>query len=83
MKNLYDTAALELFNSKIRLKWGRLTDVHIKLINGSFDLLSFKIQQLYNYSKELADRECDKIRMAMICLGPQASSKGDYTTYYY
>lgn len=41
----------------IKMNWDRLEDVEIDSLKGQLHLLSEKIQKVYDYSKERADRE--------------------------
>lgn len=46
------------FNSKIKARFGKLTDESIESLKGNVDLLSAKLQSVYGYAKEQADKEC-------------------------
>lgn len=45
------------YKGKIRQKWGLLSNEDIDLIGGYYEELSGRIQELYNLSKEDADKE--------------------------
>jgi uncharacterized protein YjbJ (UPF0337 family) len=42
---------------KVKTQWGKLTDNDITTINGNYDQLEGKLQQLYGYKKEQANKE--------------------------
>lgn len=42
---------------KIKERFGKLTDESIESLKGNLDLLSAKLQSVYGYAKEQADRE--------------------------
>jgi uncharacterized protein YjbJ (UPF0337 family) len=42
---------------KVKTQWGKLTDNDITTINGSYDQLEGKLQQVYGYKKEQANEE--------------------------
>jgi len=44
--------------SKIRTKFGKLSDSDIEGLNGHMDQLSSKVQKVYEYDKEKAEQEC-------------------------
>lgn len=41
----------------IKMNWGRIEEEEIDSLKGQLHLLSEKIQQVYHYSKDRADRE--------------------------
>lgn len=44
---------------KMKEKWGDLTDDHLVEIEGKKDKLAGKLQKVYGYSKEEAERQVD------------------------
>ncbi|MAZ48522.1 MAG: hypothetical protein CME65_08160 [Halobacteriovoraceae bacterium] len=44
--------------SKIREKFGKLSDTDIDSLNGHMDQLPAKVEKAYQYDKEKAQREC-------------------------
>lgn len=46
-----------VFKGKVRQKWGLLTNDDVEHIGGYYEELSGKIQQVYNVSKEEAERQ--------------------------
>ena len=43
---------------KIKEKFGKLSDSDIDSLNGHMDQLSSKVEKVYQYDKEKAQREC-------------------------
>ncbi len=43
--------------AKIKSRFGKLTDENIESLKGSIDQLAGKLQHVYGYAKEQADRE--------------------------
>lgn len=48
------------YKGKVRQKWGLLTNKDVDLIGGYYEELSGKIQQVYNLSKEDADKQIEE-----------------------
>jgi uncharacterized protein YjbJ (UPF0337 family) len=48
--------------SKILIKWNRLSENDLDSIYGRFNLLSLKIQEVYEYSREKALQECNEFK---------------------
>ncbi len=44
--------------SKIKAKFGKLSDSDIEGLNGHMDQLSSKVQKIYQYDQAKADQEC-------------------------
>ena len=44
--------------SKIKSKFGKLSDSDIDSLNGHMDQLSTKVQKAYQYDQSKADQEC-------------------------
>lgn len=53
-----------VYKGKVRQKWGLLTNKDVDLIGGYYEELSGKIQQVYNVSKEEADRQIEEWLMS-------------------
>lgn len=47
------------FKGKAKIKWGKLTDDEIDVIEGKREQLVGKIQQRYGVSKDKAEKEVD------------------------
>jgi uncharacterized protein YjbJ (UPF0337 family) len=65
--------------SKIKLKWGKLTDEEVESAKVNFGLLSEKIQGAYGIAKEHADRQFDefsKTIQSLMGLEPEAEAAG-------
>lgn len=45
---------------KLTQQWGKLTDDDVAKINGSFEMLSGRLQQAYGYHKNQAEKEIEK-----------------------
>jgi uncharacterized protein YjbJ (UPF0337 family) len=45
------------FTGKLRAKWGKLTDNDLEVIAGKKDQLIGKLQTLYGYEKDKAEKE--------------------------
>jgi hypothetical protein len=48
--------------SKILTRWNRLSESDLESVYGRFNLLSLKIQEVYEYSREKALQECNEFR---------------------
>lgn len=48
------------YKGKVRQKWGLITNKDVDLIGGYYEELSGKIQEVYNISKEEADKEIEE-----------------------
>ena len=46
-------------SGKVKTQWGKLTDNDITTISGSYDQLEGKLQQVYGYKKEQANKEIE------------------------
>ncbi len=44
---------------KVKQQWGKLTDDDITRINGSVEMLSGRLQQVYGYHKNQAEKEIE------------------------
>jgi len=44
---------------KVKQEWGKLTDDEIVQMNGTYDELSGKLQKLYGYQKDQAEKAID------------------------
>jgi uncharacterized protein YjbJ (UPF0337 family) len=51
------TGKLKELEGKIKTQWGKLTDNDITTINGSYDQLEGRLQQVYGYKKDQANKE--------------------------
>lgn len=51
--------------SKIKTRWGKFTDESLESLKGNMDQLSGKLQQLYGYAKEQADREYTEFKAGL------------------
>jgi hypothetical protein len=49
----------------IKMNWDRIDDEDIDSLKGHLDLLSDRIQKVYNYSKERADHETIEFKKAL------------------
>lgn len=45
---------------KVKQKWGKLTDNDVTQINGRYEELEGKLQKIYGFQKEQAEREIDQ-----------------------
>ena len=50
----------EKLKSKVKQRWGRLSDEHLDQINGHYDELTHLVRQRYGYTKEKARQEVDE-----------------------
>lgn len=50
--------------SKIMAKWSKISESDVDAMNGSFEMLSTKIQEKYSYPKVKAERECEDFKKA-------------------
>lgn len=50
----------ERMKSKVRQRWGRLSDAHLDQINGYYDELTGLIRERYGYTKEKARQNVDE-----------------------
>lgn len=51
--------------SKIKAKFGKLTDANIDLLNGNLEPLSGQLQSTYGYAKEQADKESASFKSSL------------------
>lgn len=45
---------------KVRQQWGKLTDDDVERINGSFEMLSGRLQQAYGFHKNQAEKAIEE-----------------------
>lgn len=55
------------FKGKIKEKWGKFTNDDLTEINGQKEKLFGKLQSLYGYSKEKAEKELSELEQSCGC----------------
>ncbi len=57
----YDTleGSWKEFKGKVKEQWGKLTNDDLDVINGKREALVGKVQKLYGYTRDRAEREVD------------------------
>jgi len=50
----------EELKGKVKLQWGKITDNDVTKINGSREILQGKLQELYGYQKDQAEKEINE-----------------------
>jgi uncharacterized protein YjbJ (UPF0337 family) len=50
--------------AKIMSKWSKISESDVDAMNGSFEMLSAKIQEAYSYPKAKCDKECADFKRA-------------------
>lgn len=50
--------------SKIMAKWSKISESDVDGMNGSFEMLSSKIQEAYSYPKAKCEKECADFKRA-------------------
>lgn len=50
--------------AKIRGKWSKISESEIDAMNGSFEMLSTKLQEVYHYPKAKCEKECADFKRA-------------------
>jgi uncharacterized protein YjbJ (UPF0337 family) len=50
----------EKLKTRVKLRWGRLTDDQLDRISGHYDELTYLVRERYGYTKEKARQEVDK-----------------------
>jgi uncharacterized protein YjbJ (UPF0337 family) len=48
--------------AKIMAKWSKINEGDVDAMNGSFEMLASKIQEIYSYPKVKAERECEEFK---------------------
>jgi len=67
-----------VLKGKIREQWGRLTDDHLKVINGRLEMLAGRIQETYGISMEEAERQVYEWRRSLEAPDRNGSADGDF-----
>ncbi len=71
MNNTPASLAWNETKSKIKSRFGKLTDSSIEAARENLDLLAEKIQSAYGYAKAHAEREVTKLRVSLIAVVPE------------
>ncbi len=50
---------------KLKMRFGKLTDESVESLKGNLDLLSSKLQSVYGYAREQADKELAKFKASL------------------
>jgi uncharacterized protein YjbJ (UPF0337 family) len=62
----------EKLKTRVKLRWGRLTDDQLDRISGHYDELTYLVRERYGYTKEKARQEVDEFiqRLSILELQP-------------
>jgi uncharacterized protein YjbJ (UPF0337 family) len=67
-----------VLKGRIRGLWRRVTDDHLKLVNGRQEMLAGGIQHTYGISMEEAERPVDERQRSLEAADPYASVDADF-----